>query len=105
MWTNQELKEKAKTAFKANYWPCVGAALLMSILSGGSFMSSRTQGSSTDMQNSLQSAEPAVIAGILIAFGVASLIGILIKIFLANPVEVGGYYFFECWKRVCLAPG
>ena len=95
MWTNQELKEKAKTAFKANYWPCVGAALLMSILSGSSFMSSGSQGSSTDMQNSLQSAEPAVIAGIFIAFGVASLIGILIKIFLANPVEVGGYYFFK----------
>ena len=95
MWTNQELKEKAKTAFKANYWPCVGAALLMSILSGGSFISSGSQGSSTEMQNSLQSTEPAVIAGIFIAFGVASLIGILIKIFLANPVEVGGYYFFK----------
>ena len=40
MWTNQELKEKAKTAFKANYWPCVGAALLMSFLSGGSFPAS-----------------------------------------------------------------
>ena len=95
MWTNQELKEKAKAAFKANYWPCVGVALLMSILTGGSYMSSSSQGSSTDIQNSLQSAEPEVIAGIFIAFGIASIIGILIKIFLANPVEVGGYNFFK----------
>ena len=95
MWTNQELKEKAKAAFKANYWPCVGVSLLMSVLTGGSYVSSRAQGSGTDMQNSMQSADPKVIAGIFIAFGIASIIGILIKIFLANPVEVGGYNFFR----------
>lgn len=36
MWTRKELKEKAKAAFKANYWSCVVAALILSILIGGS---------------------------------------------------------------------
>ena len=95
MWTRQELKERAKAAIKANYWPCVGVALLMGVVTGGAYASSGTQGSGTDVQNSLQSAAPEVIAGILAMFGVASLIGILIRIFLANPIKVGGYYFFK----------
>ena len=44
MWTIQEVKEKARAAFKANYWPCVGIALLMSVLTGGTTLSSGAQG-------------------------------------------------------------
>lgn len=36
MWTRKDLKAKAKAAFKANYWSCVVAALILSILLGGS---------------------------------------------------------------------
>ena len=36
MWVRKDLKEKAKAAFKANYWSCVVAALILSILIGGS---------------------------------------------------------------------
>ncbi len=32
MWTRRELKEKAKVKFKMNYWKCVLAALLLSVL-------------------------------------------------------------------------
>ena len=35
MWTRRELKEKAKEAFKINYWKCVLAALLLSVLGVG----------------------------------------------------------------------
>ena len=51
MWTIQEVKEKGKAAFKANYWPCVGVGLLMSVLTGGTTFSSGAQGNSTELQN------------------------------------------------------
>ncbi len=35
MWTRKELKEKAKSAFKTNYWRCVIAALILTALIGG----------------------------------------------------------------------
>ena len=35
MWTRKELKDKAKIAFKANYWKTVLVALLLAILVGG----------------------------------------------------------------------
>ena len=35
MWTIPELKARALAAFKANYWPCVGVALIAALVSGG----------------------------------------------------------------------
>ena len=35
MWTRKELKARGKAAFKANYWRCVLAALILVLLSGG----------------------------------------------------------------------
>ena len=35
MWTRKELKEKAKLAFKRNYWKCVLVALIMGLIMGG----------------------------------------------------------------------
>ena len=95
MWTIQELKERGKAAFRANYWTCVGVALLISVLTGGTTFSSGAQGSSTELQNSLESGRPEVTAGILIGFAAVSIISLLVKIFVANPVEVGGYHFFK----------
>lgn len=41
MWTRAELKERAKFAFKRNYWRCVLVALVLSIITGaGSSVSS-----------------------------------------------------------------
>ena len=34
MWTRKELKDKAKIAFKANYWKTVLVALLLAIVVG-----------------------------------------------------------------------
>ena len=34
MLSRQEIKERAKTNFKANYWPCVGWLLLGGIIAG-----------------------------------------------------------------------
>ena len=35
MWTISELKDRARAAFKANYWTCVGVALIAALVSGG----------------------------------------------------------------------
>ena len=35
MWTISELKARALAAFKANYWTCVGVALIAALVSGG----------------------------------------------------------------------
>ncbi len=40
MWTRAELKERAKEAFRRNYWICVVAGLLLSLLAGGNTSSS-----------------------------------------------------------------
>ena len=48
MWTRAELKERAKTAFMKNYWVCVAAAFILSLLVGGSSGGS-SSGSSIDL--------------------------------------------------------
>ena len=95
MWTIQELKERGKAAFRANYWTCVGVALLMSVLTGGTTFSSSAQGNSTELQSAIESGQTEVLAGFLIGFAAVSVVSILVKIFIANPVEVGGYRFFK----------
>ncbi len=48
MWNRKELKEKAKIAFKANYWRCVLVALLITLFTGvGSVASIYSNGAKT----------------------------------------------------------
>ena len=47
MWNRVELKMRGKQAFQYNYWPCVGAAFIMSVISmvfnsGGAGRSTQT---------------------------------------------------------------
>ena len=35
MWSRKELKEKAKAAFRVNYWKCVLVAVILTIIAGG----------------------------------------------------------------------
>ena len=52
MWTRAELKEKAKVAFKANYWSCVLVAFVLGlVLNGGSSASFTTNLSNTLSMN------------------------------------------------------
>ena len=95
MWDIAELKERGREAFKANYWPCVGVALLMTVFAGGSGLSSRAQSSTTDVQHSVENVSPEVVVAAFIGFLAALGIALLIKIFLANPIELGGCTFFK----------
>ncbi|MBQ9063214.1 MAG: DUF975 family protein [Eubacterium sp.] len=110
MWNRKELKEKGKLAFKVNYWRCVLSAFLLSFLISAGTVASRTNSSGTPANNpeasdavrTLQEfaqQNPATfgaIAGIVAAVGLTFIIiGIVLKIFLFNPLEVGCYRFFK----------
>ena len=54
MWNRQEIKEKGKNIFKANYWKAVGASLVMLFLNGA-FNSSRANKAKEDFSELGQS--------------------------------------------------
>lgn len=109
MWETNEIKARGKAAFKLNYWKCVLVSCLMSIVTAGSASVSYNSGSSSNDQELEQSFEQlkdaysalspgeqiAVVAGVAGIFTFAFVIGILIKIFVQNPLKVGCLAFFR----------
>lgn len=113
MWEIADMKAKGKAAFKGNYWPSVGAGLLLTILTMGTTVSSTnsttdaasdaaTQSIETEAAqlnesfNALSSGEQAgVIAIILGTVGLIIAVSLLLKIFVFNPLQVGSYRFFK----------
>lgn len=96
MWSISEIKEQGKAAFKANYWPCVLMALLMSLFAGYSAATGSSQApQQTDPNTTVANMDPKQAAAILAALGIFLVIGLLLRIFLANPIQVGGSTFFK----------
>lgn len=105
MWSISEVKQIGKSAFRANYWPCVGAAFILGLLTT-SFTVTRRIGPSV---HSGQSADIDVnsaancLAGLpawvwILAAGLSIsvlAIALLLRIFLINPLAVGCYSFFR----------
>ena len=54
MWTRRELKERAKAAFKANYWRCVLVAFILALLIGGGAGSSVRKNETADLTTEQQ---------------------------------------------------
>ena len=82
------LKEQAKPLFQANYWPAVVAALALAVATGKLFTNnSVTYQITPDTPEEIQQliARAAAMAG---------MIGLLLKIFVLNPLEYGGKKFF-----------
>lgn len=102
MWTRSELKTKAKADLKICYWKAVLASVILAFCtggsSGGSSANSNNGNNSEAFQNafgSLSSGEIlAAIAIVLAVVGVALVIGLGLKIFVFNPLAVGGHKFF-----------
>lgn len=99
MWSISDVKSRGKAAFKANYWRCVLAALILSFVTGSS-TSSSTKDINTDDVTAiiagLTDEQKLELLGILMGFvGVGLIIAILIKIFITNPLTVGCYRFFR----------
>ncbi len=104
MWSRKDVKEKGKAAFKANYWPCVGASLLLGLLAAGTTTASHREtqeltGGTEEFRRFISGLEPGavmgILAGIVVALMVIGLISLLLKIFVFNPLEVGCYRFFR----------
>lgn len=117
MWTREELKLRAKSAIRNNYWRSVLVAIILTIFVGGGTTTTVTKTVNSVRQFSDTSYEyytdnyyydddiffsggtpsfgDALFA--LVAAAVAliiSLVGALLRIFIFNPLEVGGCRFF-----------
>ncbi len=114
-WTRFDLKERGKAAFQRNYWRSVLVALILMIfVNGGSSAISNTWNqvtSSSDSNDSYYteyfddgivgnvyssgtSIPGMLVSGVVAAVvGGAMIVGVLLRIFLLNPLEVGGCRF------------
>ena len=102
MWNRQELKARGKDAFKRNYWPCVGVAFILGILTASSGSSARGGSDNGEsLKNVFQNASDSVgisvgaLIGIIVGIiGVGLVIGLVVSWFVKNPFEVGCRSFF-----------
>ncbi len=99
MWTRQDLKAKAKIAFKANYWRCVLIAFLAMIMQG-TVSSSNSKKTTEDIVNGngINIVPDSVNPAAILAIGVGSILFVLIfiaiDILVINPLVVGCDNFF-----------
>ena len=113
MWTRRELKERAKVAFRRNYWKCVLVAFILALLVGGGAGSNVRKNETADMTEQQQAmallAEDdnlgRLVEGleklsalqnskVTISLGGLGLVGLLLSILVFNPLIVGCYRFF-----------
>lgn len=93
MWTRAELKDRAKTALAQGYWKLVLVGVIASIIGGGHNSTAEfefSEEASPDLLSTISMMLP-VIFGIAI---VGIIIGVLVGIFVINPIEVGTKRFF-----------
>lgn len=101
MWSRAELKEKAKIAFKANYWKTVAVSLLFLIVGGGaSIFTAKNNGMNTkeitaQLSGLSQNELIAVVLGILGGIAAIGTIMFIVKLLLLNPLSVGCQKFFK----------
>ena len=114
MWTRSEIKETGKAAFKANYWRCVLVGFILMLLIGGTargasgassseagietethVLSVEINGTTYDSIEDLQQIPPEIVAAMVIGVIVVVAIGLLLRAFIFNPIEVGCFAFFK----------
>lgn len=104
MYLNTELKMNGKNAFRRNYWPCVGATLVVSLLTGGSVSAVSNASDVSDLANIFSGSTsatdhimsiPTGLAGMAVSIlGVVAILAVLFSFFVSNVIEVGGDRFF-----------
>ena len=78
MWNRQELKEKAKMAFKANYWKTVAVSVLLLIVGGGAGLYTISNNNSSSSEATAQLSglsQGEMIAVILAVLGGIAAVG------------------------------
>ena len=104
-WTRSQLKERAKFSLKSFYWKSVLVAFILSLVSGG--FSTNNRGSDSGESVNITgnefvdgiggrfTAQAMAIIGLGLAIiVVAALLGLLISVFVINPLEVGCKKYF-----------
>ncbi|MBE5921607.1 MAG: DUF975 family protein [Lachnospiraceae bacterium] len=117
MWTREELKSKAQIAFKANYWLCVLAAVILALCAGSSSTSGNADDDDMDFTYVDYIDQPdSMVEEIKLGFNnayadlipfefvsaqiglsiliIVLILNIVISIFVFNVIEVGGCRFF-----------
>lgn len=118
MWTRSELKERAKAAFKANYWRCVLVAVILAMLVGGGASSSVHRNNSNQdltaeqrqmVEDLYELGDSGLVKGVLevvekssivqkryisISLGGLGLVGLVLSLLVFNPLIVGCRRFF-----------
>lgn len=104
MYLNTELKMNGKNAFRRNYWPCVGAALVVELLTGGGVPVVSNASDVSDLADifsgSTSATEhimgiPTGLAGMAVSIlGVIAILAVLFSFFVSNVIKVGGDRFF-----------
>ena len=90
MRSRQEIKAIGKERFKANYWPCVLALLLVTVVLmaiSGLTSSASTSAAMTAAMNGSESEPTATIS-------IGSSVGTILAILIAGPLTIGLNYFF-----------
>ena len=111
----KSIKERGKSAFRANYWAAVIVALVLTIVmgiaAGGGYSFAGTAGTAGTMNeeeiaqitqefvddyNSMSEVLQGYIAAFTIkAIFAMAILSFLVKVFLVNPIQVGCYRFFR----------
>ena len=115
MWTRSVLKEKARAAFARSRWGLILCGLILMVISGGfsgggantqqlnNLKDGNASGSASDYANmfsGLQSGDfdttalTVFFAALLGIMAAALLVGIILSIFVCNPLTVGCYRYF-----------
>ncbi len=124
MWTNAQLKEKAKFALKMNYWKTVFVSLIIAMLLGGVGYTYNASGFSSDLESDYEetyeydeyedeyyteedlevdedlgiamaiSIVLIVLAIFFVVFVIAMVISLITSAFIFNPIDVGAKRFF-----------
>lgn len=95
MWDRKVLKEIGKSRYRANRVTCIFAGFLLALVSGGT--SGISSAGNTGQTLNQMDVPPEVVRIVVIVLGSAAIIGILLSIFLFNPLEVGLRRFF--WQN------
>ena len=110
MWNITDIKTKGREAFKLNYWPCVIVSAIYMLLFGGNTSRVTTSVSPSNVsvdvsvhgqniaeaaQNMTSEQQIAVAGFAFVGVLIALAVGLLVKAFIVNPVEVGASRFFK----------
>lgn len=96
MFSRLELKDKAKNAFRRNYWSCVLICFICSLL-GGIFAISFNNASSKSVLASIAGGDqidPAIWGMFTTVLIISSIVSALVGIFIRNPLSVSVARFY-----------